>query len=261
MRNGIGCLVAGMAAVFIVCPGWATAPPAKESRGKKPSSDEPGDARAVIDKAIEAAGGEEKLAHFKSQSWSEKGMFHGLGNPLPYMSKLAVEWPDKFRIEIPHFMTIVLNGERGWKKERDTTTEMGKAELAENLEERHTGYVTTLVPLRDKSFHLSLMKDAKIDGEPAVGVQVSHSGHRDVKLYFDKSTGLLAKSESRIKDLDHGGKDTDQETWYKNYKVVDGAKIPMKIVIMRDGKPYLEAENFALKAGAKLDPKLFEKPE
>jgi hypothetical protein len=250
-----------VAAVLIVSPGWAAGLPAKEPRGKKPSSDQPSDARAVIDRAIAAAGGEEKLAHFKSQSWSEKGMFHGLGNPLPYMAKLAVEYPDKFRIEIPHFMTIVLNGERGWKKERETTTEMSKAELAENLEERHTGYVTTLLPLRDKSFHLSLLTDAKIDGEPAIAVQVSQAGHRDVKLYFDKSTGLLAKSESRIKDLDHGGKEATQEISYKNYKAVDGAKIPMKVVMMRDGKPYLEAENFALKAGAKLDPKLFEKPE
>jgi hypothetical protein len=261
MRNLIGYLVASVAAVVIVCPGWATAPPAKGPRGKGPSSDQPSDARAVIDRAIVAAGGEEKLAHFRSQSWSEKGMFHGLGNPLPYMSKLAVEWPDKFRMEIPHFMTIVLNGDHGWKKERETTTEMSKAELAENLEERHTGYVTTLVPLRDKSFHLSMLKDAKIDGEPAIGVQVSQSGHRDVKLYFDKNTGLLAKSESRIRDMDHGGKEADQETWYKNYKVVEGAKIPTKVVIMRDGKPYIEAETFALKAGAKLDPKLFEKPE
>jgi hypothetical protein len=261
MRNLIGCLVAGVAAVVFVCPGWATSPHAKESRGKKPSLDEPGDARAVIDRAIEAAGGEEKLAPFKSQSWSENGIFHGRGDPLPYMSKLAVEWPDKFRIEIPHVLTIVLNGDRGWKKEGEKTTEMSKAGLAENLEERYTGYVTTLVPLRDKSFHLSLLKDAKIDGESAIGVQVSQAGHRDVKLYFDKSTGLLAKRESRIKDMDRGGKAADEEIWYKNYKVVEGAKIPMKIVIMRDGKPYLEAATFALKPGAKLDPKLFEKPE
>ena len=257
MRRIIDCLLAGLAAAVIVVPAWGVAPPTKEPRGKK-SASASGDARAIIDRAIEATGGEEKLAHFKSQTWSERGTFHGLGNPLPYVSKLAVEWPDKFRMEVPHFMTIVLNGDHGWKKERETTTELAKEELAENLEEHHAGFITTLLPLKDKSFHLSVLPETKVDGEPAVGVRVSQEAHKDVKLYFDKSTGLPVKSEWQVKDA---GKEREQETWYKNYKVVDGAKIPMKIVIKRDGKPYLEAENFALKAGVKLDPKLFEKPE
>ncbi len=239
------------------CPRLGSGPTDQRTARKK-SASASGDARAIIDRAIEATGGEEKLAHFKSQTWSERGTFHGLGNPLPYVSKLAVEWPDKFRMEVPHFMTIVLNGDHGWKKERETTTELAKEELAENLEEHHAGFITTLLPLKDKSFHLSVLPETKVDGEPAVGVRVSQEGHKDVKLYFDKSTGLPVKSEWQVKDA---GKEREQEIWYKNYKVVDGAKIPMKIVMKRDGKPYLEAENFALKAGVKLDPKLFEKPE
>jgi hypothetical protein len=33
-----------------------------------------------------------------------------------------------------------------------------------------------------------------------VGVRVQSNGHRDIDLYFDKESGLLVKTESRILD-------------------------------------------------------------
>jgi hypothetical protein len=53
---------------------------------------------------------------------------------------------------------------------------------------------------------------------------------------------------------------TKQEVFYSNYGDVDGVKFPMKILITRDGKPYVEAENSDVKAVDKLDEKLFAKP-
>ena len=233
---------------------------ARELKTDDTSKDETA-ARAIVEKAIQVIGGEEKLAPFKSQSWKERGVYYGLSSDgFPYMSKLAVEWPDKFRLEIPQFMTIVLNGEHGWSKERGTTNETKGDQLAEQLEEQRCGYVSSLVPLKGKEYSLSLIEEITIDGRPAAGVKVTQSGHRDVKLYFDKSTGLLVRSAWRVRSQEQGGKEMSQETSYTNYKDVLGAKIPMKIEIKRDGNRFLEAETLDLKAGQKLDPKLFEKP-
>src|SRR5258707_6399089 len=92
-------------------------------------AEEPSAAHAVIDKAIKAVGGEEKLAKFKAQTWKETGTYHGTGTPLPYKSNLAVQWPAQFRMEIEGFFTIVLNGDKGWIKQGEDTQEMTKDQL------------------------------------------------------------------------------------------------------------------------------------
>ena len=49
------------------------------------------DARAAIDKGIQAAGGETKLATFQASTWKEKGTYYGMGDGLPYTATYAVQ--------------------------------------------------------------------------------------------------------------------------------------------------------------------------
>jgi hypothetical protein len=104
------------------------------------------------------------------------------------------------------------------------------------------------------------LPEAKVGDRAAVGVKVSSAGHRDVDLYFDKMSGLLVKSETRVKAEEMDGKEVSQETVFTEFKEIDGAKVATKFVIKRDGKPYVEAELTDLKPAAKLDDKLFAKP-
>ena len=87
-----------------------------------------------------------------------------------------------------------------------------------------------LAVLKDKKYKLSPLGEVKVEGRDAVGVQVSCKGHKDVNLYFDKETNLLAKGEWNVKAQEQGGKEVMQETLYGDYKDVEGAKIPMKIM-------------------------------
>lgn len=216
-------------------------------------------ARAVIDKAIKAAGGEEKLAKYQAQTWSEKGTFYGMGDGIAYTGKYATQWPDKFRMEIENYMTLVIDGERGWMKTADTQ-DIPKEQMEEQREGRYAAWVATLVPLKDKGFTLRALDKAKVTDKPAAGVQVSHAGHRDVKLYFDKGSGQLVKVEQRVKALEEGGKEVTQETLFSDYHEVQGVRVPGKIMILRDGKKYLEAEERDVKLFEKLDGKEFSKP-
>jgi hypothetical protein len=245
MMRKTGCLVV---AVALVVAGLSRA-------------DDRSEAMALIDKAIKAAGGEAKLAKFNAQTWTEKGTYYGMGNGLPYTGHYAIQRPDKFSMEIEGVFKIVLNGDKGWIKSGDgATMDMTKEQLAEQKEEQYTGWVASLLPLKDKGYTLAPLAEIKVDSRPAVGVKVAHEGHRDVKLYFDKETALLAKSEQTAKDLEQGGKEVNQEAFYSNYKEVEGAQIPMKIVIKRDGKLFVEAENLDVKPAGKLDDKVFAKP-
>jgi hypothetical protein len=216
--------------------------------------------KEIIDKAIKAAGGEEKLAKFKAHTWSAKGTYYGAGDGMPYTAEYAVQFPDKIRVEIKNVFTLVLNGDKGWMKMGDDSNEMDAEQLAEQKEVHHAGYVTTLLPLKGKGYALAPLGDVKIAGRPAVGIKVSSKNHRDVNLYFDKETNLLVKGEWTVKAMEEGGKEVAQETLYSDYKDVDGAKVPMKVALNRDGKKYVESENSDVKVAEKLDDSLFGKP-
>jgi hypothetical protein len=232
-------------------------------------SDEKADTRAIIEKAIQARGGAEKLATIKATTFKLKGKFYGMGAGLDYTGEFAIQPPDKTRMQLEidaNGMKIaflrVVNGGKGFRKIADMASmDLEKDELAEAAEEMYVGGVESLVPLvKDKAFELSTLGEVKVGDEPAVGVRVSHKGHGDVNLFFDKKTGLLVKSERTVKDLMAGGKEVTQETLHTDYKEIGGVKHAMKMVIKRDGKDYLDGEMSDFETPDKLDDSLFGKP-
>ena len=155
----------------------------------------------------------------------------------------------------------MVNGDKVWAKTGGEATAIdNKDQIAEAKEECYVGWVSSLLPLKDKAFQLSPLGEVKVDGKPAVGVRVSHKGHRDINLFFDKESGLLVKRESVIKDFMADGKEVTQETLFSNYKEVKGAKFPMKVVLNRDGKKYVESEMTEIEPKEKIDDAVFAKP-
>jgi outer membrane lipoprotein-sorting protein len=221
-------------------------------------ADDATDARALIDKAVKATGGKDKLAKYKAQTWNEKGVYHGMGMAQPYTGKYAVLWPDKFRMEIQGVFTLVLDGDKGWINSMGETKEMTKEQLTAQQESTYVGHITNLVPLEDKSFTLTTLPEIKVNERPALGVKVVKKGKPDVSLYFDKATTLLVKSSFRAKGED--GKTVTQDTYLSDYRDVEGVKLPKKIVLKHDDKIYVEAENSDMKLSEKLDDKVFAKP-
>jgi hypothetical protein len=218
------------------------------------------DARAVIDRAVKAAGRGTDPAKRKALTWTTKGTYHGMGMEIPFTANYALELPDKSRMEIENFMTRVVNGNKGWIQMMGETREMDKDDLAEAREALYHDRVITLAPLKGEGFKLSLLGDSKVGDKPVVGVKVSHAGHRDVKLFFDKNSHLLLKLEAPVKSREQGGKEVTQEAVYGDYMEVDGTKFPRKMTIKRDGERYVEGENSDLKFSAGLPAKEFEKP-
>lgn len=229
-------------------------------------ADDQADLKALVDKAIKATGGEDKLAKYKAMSWKGKGTVHVMNMALPYTGDWTVQWPNQFKARIEadvagnkFTFVIVSNGDKGWFKVNEMTEEMDKDRMAEHREERYASFLTRLLPLKDKDVTLAALGESKVNNRPALGIKVSKKGHRDVQLFFDKETFLLVKMETRIKDQGVGPEMT-QETFYSDHKVVDGIQQPTKVVIKRDGNPYIEDESFEHKYMEKVDNSTFEKP-
>jgi hypothetical protein len=229
-------------------------------------ADDAADARAIVEKAIKAQGGLEKLSKFKAHSIKFKGDFHGMGQAIPMTGEITTQGNDKVKLDAEveaggmKFRVInVLAGDKGWNKVGDMLMDLDKDQIAEAREQAYAGWLATLVPLLDKGIKLSTIGESEIENKPAMGVKVKSEGHRDVDLYFDKASGLLVKFEHRVKD-EGSGQEVTEENFSSNYKDVEGTKQPMKFLAKRDGKLFLEGEITEYLLLEKVDENTFAKP-
>lgn len=216
-------------------------------------------AREILDKAIEAAGGRQALSKHKAATWKEEGTYYGMGEGLPYTGEYALQYPDKFKMEITDVFSIVVNGDKGWMRMQGQTQEMSPEDLAETREQLHAGWITMLIPLTDPKFKLQLAGESTAGKRQLVGIKVSSEGRRDVTLYFDRNN-LLAKSETTVKSDEHGGKEVLEEVIYNGYRRIDGVMTPLFSRIQRDGEKYVESRITELKYSETLDDGVFSKP-
>jgi outer membrane lipoprotein-sorting protein len=229
-------------------------------------AEEKADPKDLIAKAIKATGGEENLAKFKVHTFKDKGKFYGMGTGVDYTGEFAIQHPDKMRMksegtgDAKFTFLQVVNGEKVWTKINDMKLPVDKDQAAEAQEAMYVGSVATLLPLKDKSYQLAPLGEVKVGGKPAVGVRVSHKGHRDVNLFFDKDKGLLVKTETVVKDPMMGNKELTQETLYSDYKAVKGTQMPRKVLINRDGKKFIESEVTEIDLLEKIDDSTFGEP-
>ena len=235
-------------------------------------ADDAADAKAVVEKAIQARGGADNLAKYKADVLKIKGAVHVSGLDIDFTGEISFQQPDKSRTVIEGTVmgtnfksTRVVNGDKGWiddllgaaRQQRD----MSKEELAEERESQNANSIIRLAVLTDKAYTLSTVGESKVGDKEAVGILVKRKGYRDVGLFFDKKTHLLLKSETRVKDPQGGGgTEFTQEAFYDDYKKVGDLQVAHKLTIKRDGKAFLESETTEFKPEEKLDDGLFAKP-
>jgi hypothetical protein len=228
--------------------------------------DDSGAAKEIVEKAIKAVGPEEKIAKLKAVTFKLKGKIHTMGMEIPFTGEVISQGADQSKATIDIevngqkiTVTEALNHDKGWNKIGDMLMDKTEDQVKEAQESGHESWIATLIPLRDKAYTLSSLGDVKVDDRPALGIRVSGKGHRDVNLYFDKENGLLLKSEMRVKD-EESGQEVNQESYFSDYKEVNGLKEPMKIVIKKDGKAFLEADVEETRRQDKIEDSAFAKP-
>jgi hypothetical protein len=230
--------------------------------------DEEKEARALVDRAIAAHGGAEKLARYKAATMKIRGRLFNTEGATCDFTGLTAGGPHRLRVEVfipgpgRGLRTVqVLNGGRGWVARNDAVRPLTKEELEEEREHLHAGVVSHLVALRDKRFRVTPLGEVDVNGRDALGVRVRSEGHRDVNLYFNKMTALLLRSECLVKDLESGGRELMVETFYDDYRPVDGVQVAHHFTIRRDGRLYVQSEALEVKVAEKLDDRFFARPD
>jgi hypothetical protein len=226
------------------------------------------DPQAVLDKAIKALGGEEKLKKAEAISWKTKGTINFGGNENEYKGLATTKGLDHYRRESefevngePRKFIMVLAGDKGWMKFGEEPREMEGDALANQKRGAYLEVLpTTLVPLKGKEYKLEAAAEEQVDGKPAAGVKVTGPDGKDFTLYFDKESGLPVKLVARIAGFQ--GDEVTQETTFKDYKEFEGIKKATKVESKRDGQDFIKSEvtEFKVLDKDKVDPKTFSEP-
>jgi len=225
-------------------------------------------ARAIVEKAIQAQGGEAKVAKLRTMQIKVEGTASFVpGQPdLPFTIEDVWQMPHQYKTsstfqfqdqKLTQIQTI--DGDKGWIQANGQTQVMPKDAFDEMKEQTYAEGLDRLAFLKEKDVDISTVDPIEVDGKPAVGVLVKPKSHRDVKLYFDKTSGLLVKREHRLLDPS-SGKEVLQEVVFSDYQEKDGLKHYRKIVAFREGKKVIDARVTEITFFDKLDEKVFAKP-
>ena len=206
------------------------------------------DATAVLDKAIKALGGEEKLGKAAGFTWKTKGTltFNGSDNEMSGQETMAP--PDRFRADVDgEFngnkvkIAVVLNGDKGWRKINDETMPLEGDALANEKRSLYLHLSTlTVLPLKGKGYKVAAAGEEKVGDKPAAVLKVTGPDGKDFKLFFDKESGLPVKRVAKVAGF--GGEEYDQETLYKSYKDFGGIQKATRVEIKRNGEKFLVSD-------------------
>lgn len=225
-------------------------------------------AKAVITKAIKAAGLDKDADKPYAETWKDKGTLNFMGQKMDYLANWIFQAPDKYRFELN--MEVMgqkidvkmgLDGTKAFESALGMQRPIEGDKLDYVKTEAYQFWIMSLNPLvKDKDFKLKLLGDAKVGDRAAVAVQVDRAGRPAAKLYFAKDTGLLHKLDITIKNEFDGWKDALDEAFFDDYKDVDGRKAFTKLRVHRNGQPLLEATLSEARRIAPVDIKRFQEP-
>ena len=217
-------------AIVLAAPGMA-------ARAQEPRPEE------IINKAIRAHGGEEKLTGLSGFTLKERQVYP---EAATWDNQIVVQLPGRYRWERmtssggkSSTSLIVLDGDQGWMKLSDHVTPYPKAFIASFFKytipyEGPRSILRLRARKRNASCQFTTTGEGTVEGRPAVGLRMKLEGGPEATWYFDKETGLLLKTEQRTKRFE--GEDSVQVTLYGDYQTCDGFPMARKVTSHRDGK-------------------------
>jgi len=225
------------------------------------------EALKIIDKAVKAHFPKGLDTKNKGLRTKSKGKLHIMGLDLDFTQDITVQVPNKFKesMELNVMgktvnVVSVYNGKEAWITSDGKEVKVTDEILAEFKEAAYATGVMQWIFQKDKDVKFSVVGEAKVNGKAVVGITAAREGHKDINVYFDKETGLIAKLEMRKRDL-MAGEEVTEERIITEYQDVDGRKVAKKVEVLRGGKAFLEAEVTEMKIEEKIDDSEFVQPK
>jgi hypothetical protein len=232
--------------------------------GRTVSADEKQEVEAILDKAIKALGGEDKLTKIKAVAWKGKGkMIVGDNQEHEFTSQTIAQGLDRFKSELEVEgvfgkqlrMLSVLNGDKVWLSVAGMALQPEHALAGMKRSAYLTLIPLTVVPLKGPGFKVQAAGEEQVEAEPAFVIKVTCPDGSDMAISFNKNSGRPVKVAGKIFALDD--RELMQETIFGAYKNFGGIHVATRLEIKIDGKPYRKQELTEFKILDTVDPSKF----
>jgi len=202
----------------------------------------------IIQKYIEVIGGREKLSKIEDRVTQMKGNVQKVDVEMTVYQKQ----PDKFK-QVIHAgeieQTILFSSDKGFVKINDQVKEILGVELAK-LKNEST--LNLLLNLDTNVIHISLLGIDTVSGKPAYKVLLKNSSLNWIH-YYDVNTGFKVMD---VKPVTSTQRTYLQETYYSDFRPVDGIYFPFKIT-QKLGQQDMEFDVISIKLNTELDDSAF----
>ncbi len=222
---------------------------------------------AILDKAIKALGGEDKLTKIKAVAWKGKGkMIVGDNQEHEFTSQTIAQGLDRFKSELEVEgvfgkqlkMLSVLNGDKVWLSVGGMALQPDHALAGMKRSAYLTLIPMTVVPLKGPGFNVQAAGEDQVEAEPAYVIKVTCPDGSDMAISFNKNSGRPVKVAGKVFALDD--RELMQETIYGAYKNFGGIQVATRLEVKIDGKPYRRQELTEFKILDTVEPSTFSTP-
>ena len=189
-------------------------------------------AKALLDQAIEALGGQAYLTiHDREQQGHSYGFHHGRASGAGTVFWSFFEFPDKERVELTKERDIaeLYVGNKGYEITYKGPHPVEKKDLEDYLRRRRFSLDTVLRTwVNDPGVVLLYEGFAIAAQHPSQRVTLINAQDESVTLYFDNDTHLPVKKSFTWRDPLDRQKNLEEEV-YENYRQVSGVMAPYNV--------------------------------
>jgi hypothetical protein len=221
-------------------------------------------ARALIDQAVQALGGQ---AYLTTQNRVEEGRWYALHhggsrgpgvqyrqfNRFPNQDRLEILARGNVFVPLPLFgsidvivvgrqkkntndLVIIHNGDKGYEISNKGTSAQDPKDLTAYLRRRQHSLEQVLRKwINDPRMQYFYDGMAIVDGKPTESVTLLSSQNDSVSVYLDESTHLPLKTSFSWRDPEDKQKNVEEEI-YDNYRLVQGVMTPLSITRTFNGE-------------------------
>ncbi len=218
------------------------------------------DARELIDRAIAAKGGLERLRAIKSITAITEAQMTTPEGTISAQTTTYLEYPDRMRVEtkLPDGDVVqTFDGARAFVKDR-----MGIHEVPERMIRDLKGTfkrdtITALLAAHDGTLRARLLSDVKdSQGLRRRAVELSGTDLEPLIVNLDADSFLVTSQSYTA-----GGQGSPLvEEQFSDYRAVDGVQIAFAASVLQYNRKVLERRVTSIRINAPLNPSLFQRP-
>ena len=220
-------------------------------------------ARAVLDAALAAKGGAEKLSAVKTLSWKGKATLNLPNGKVPATVEKRYLAPDKLRLDMLIEMggakmsiTTALAGDIGWAQEKRPdgarTIEFPRSEVEAGKAQIWRDQDFVLLRHRDKGVTVTPLDDVDLDGVKHHAIKLTAPDGKSVVLLIDKKS-------KRLGGMTYEEQGVSAEERFGNYKAVNGVQVAQTRKT-KSAQVDLDTTVTDIKVNTPIDAAIYKKP-